>query len=267
MELSYAAYNPVEYEAIPGIPSSFMHAPYDDETRTAEFELETMGFDATAYNYEDGYCGYAAHTIGHKEITISNNNVGTGDNNNDINANGNAVLSSGEGASIYIPVVGSDTGKNIRNTIESGGSVSEIDETLSETESDDNSRTLIVVSIRGSVTPLDWAMDFASQIDWEIFNFEAGCQEIITSLNNYLYDNNDKIVGEPIILVTGHSLGAAIANLLAAELSATLGVEDVYAYTFGTPQVVTESLGQEAVPYGNIFNMFSCFSQLTLTVH
>ena len=72
-------------------------------------------------------CVVTTHTIGHREITINNNNTIIGDNNNDINANGNAVLSSGEGASIYIPVVGSDTGKNIRNTIESGGSVSEID--------------------------------------------------------------------------------------------------------------------------------------------
>ncbi len=140
--------------------------------------------DREVFNFEAG-CQEIIVTQG-TVLCVTKNNSAKGDNNNDINANGNAVLSSGEGASIYIPVVGSDTGKNIRNTIESGGSVSEIDETLSETESDDNSRPLIVVSIRGSVTPLDWAMDLVSQLDREVFNFEAGCQEIIVTQGTVL---------------------------------------------------------------------------------
>ena len=81
MKLSYASYNPVENELFPGIPSSFMHPPFDDKTKTAEAELENMGFDATSYNYEDGYSGYAAHTIGHRDIIVNENQIDGGNTN------------------------------------------------------------------------------------------------------------------------------------------------------------------------------------------
>lgn len=267
MALSYAAYNPVEYELFPGIPSSFMQEPYDDETRTAEFELESAGFDATAYNYDGEYMGYAAHTIGHREITISNNNTIIGGNNNDKsinhyavgnrNCNVDAVVSRSIGVDTNLSVSGSDIAESIRYFPAADGSTSEINESLSETESNDNIRTLIVVSVRGSVTPLDWAMDLVSQTDWENFNFEVGCQEVITSLNNYLSDNEDSIVGEPIILVTGHSLGAAVANLVANELNAGTSSADVYAYTFATPNTVNIASGDQPEAYTNVFNILN----------
>ena len=145
----------------------------------------------TAYNYDVGYSGYAAHTIGHREITINNNNTIIGGNNNDkrinryawVNRNGNvdAVVSRGIGVDTNLSVVGYDSRDILENTIQFGEIASEIDETISETSN--NSRTLIVISIRGSVTPFDWAM--ASQFDLEGANFEADCQEVILSLNNF----------------------------------------------------------------------------------
>lgn len=255
MALSYAAYNPVEYALIPIVPSSFMQEPYDDETRTAEFELESMGFDATAYNYDGGYSGYAAHTIGHREITINNNNIITGGNNNANNGNVAAVATSVSWGATHLSVSETDSREILRTNFQSGEIASEIDETISETTN--NSRTLVVISIRGSVTPLDWAMDLASQFDLEGENFEAGCQEIITSLNNYLSDNEDSIAGEPIILVTGHSLGAAVANLVANELNAGTSSADVYAYTFATPNTVNIASGDQPEAYTNVFNILN----------
>lgn len=160
-----------------------MQAPYDVKTRTAEFELESTGLSATPYNYDGEYKGYAAHTIGHRDIVIGNKQE-KGEDNNDSSINLTTVHSTSGMVDANISGAQTDSGKFLRNAIQSGEIVSEIDESASRTS--DNGRTLIVVSIRGSVTPLDWAMDFVSQIDWEIFNFEAGCQEIITSLNNYL---------------------------------------------------------------------------------
>ncbi len=126
-----------------------------------------------------------------------------------------------------------DSGKFLRNAIQSGEIVSEIDESASRTS--DNGRTLIVVSIRGSVTPLDWAMDLASQFDIEGKNFEAGCREIMESLEAYKISYKNEI-NNPIILVTGHSLGAAVANLVAVKLNEKVNQgdiqADVYAYTF-----------------------------------
>ncbi len=250
MALSYAAYNPIEYQALPLIPSGFMQEPYDDETKTAEAELESLGFDATSYNYDGGYLGYAAHTIGHRKITV--NNI-TGDDNNDINGT-NAFVD--DTNSLYfgnLSVLETDSGSSFGDFAEPVGMDSGIVETVSE--SDSNSRTLIVISVRGSVTPLDWVMDLANQINSEIINFETGCQEILASLDSYV-SSNEEIEDNPIILVTGHSLGAAIANLVAHELNNGISSPDVYAYTFASPNTVN-SANNNSIQYTNIFNILN----------
>ncbi len=251
MALSYAAYNPIEYQALPFIPSGFMQEPYNDETKTAEAELESLGFDATSYNYDGGYLGYAAHTIGHKKITINNNT--TGDDSNDINVT-NAFNDNTNSLSSYsIPVLETDNRSTLGFFADSVGMDPGIVETT--LESDSKSRTLIVISVRGSVTPLDWAMDLANQINYDNFNFETGCQEVIASLNSYL-SSNDEIEDNPIILVTGHSLGAAIANLVAHELNNGISSPDVYAYTFASPNTVN-SANNNPIEYTNIFNILN----------
>ena len=253
MALSYAAYNPIAYQALPFIPSGFMQDPYDNETKTAKADLESMGFDATSYNYDGGYLGYAAHTIGHRKITITNNDNLTGDYNYDINGANTFVDDTDNLSFRDISVLKADSGSSFGNFAEPVGMDSGIVETVSE--SDSNSRTLIVISVRGSVTPLDWAMDLANQINLEILNFETGCQEIIASLNGYL-SSNDDIEDNPIILVTGHSLGAAIANLVAHELNNGISSPDVYAYTFATPNTVN-SANNDPIQYTNIFNILN----------
>ena len=100
-------------------------------------------------------------------------------------------------------------------------------------------------------------MDLASQIDLESANFEAGCQEIMESLDAYKSSLDDEEINNPIILVTGHSLGAAIANLVADELNDGVSSADVYAYTFATPNTVNLASGKQAVPYTNVFNILN----------
>jgi hypothetical protein len=51
-------------------------------------------------------------------------------------------------------------------------------------------------------------------------------------LNKYLSDNK---ISNPVYLVTGHSRGAAVANLLAETLTSRNGDSNVFAYTFATP--------------------------------
>ena len=110
--------------------------------------------------------GYAAHTIGHKKITV---NI-TGDDNNDINGT-NAFDDDTNSLSFQnISVLESDSGIYYGDYTGSIDSVTE--ETISESES--TSRTLIVVSVRGSVTLLDWIMDFLTQFHVKVFDFETG---------------------------------------------------------------------------------------------
>ncbi len=245
MALSYAAYNPVNYELFPGIPSSFMQEPYDDETKTAEAELESLGFDATSYNYDGGYSGYAAHTIGHKNIIIDETDGGI---DNDISSNNNGSIGN---STVYSRVLSGDF-----SAIDTsfGESVATVLNSTS-TEADSNStRQLVVISVRGSVTPMDWVMDLANQINSECINFETGCQEILNSLDSYLAL---KGISDPIILVTGHSLGAAIANLVAAELNETEDASDIYSYTFATPNTINVTFSGEPTSYSNIFNFLN----------
>ena len=71
-----------------------------------------------------------------------------------------------------------------------------------------------------------------------LFNnrFAALADEVLTNVENYLSSTG---LQDPIILITGHSMRAAIANILAARLNETMDSGNIYAYTFATPRSVT----------------------------
>ncbi len=125
-----------------------------------------------------------------------------------------------------------------------------------------NKRPLMVVIVRGSVTMQDWFLNFRTQLDMCGKQFEDGSEMVLKSMftNNEICSNCGGInseecdacvernnMGTPIILVTGHSLGAAVANLTAKHLNScedsncewcggeSADINDVYAYTFATP--------------------------------
>lgn len=67
-------------------------------------------------------------------------------------------------------------------------SVSSLTSDSDATEAEDNNcRQLVVVSVRGSVTLLDWAMDLLTQFHVCLYDFDVGAQKVIDSL--YGYDN------------------------------------------------------------------------------
>ena len=133
----------------------------------------------------------------------------------------------------------------------------------------EGTKPLVVVIVRGSVTVKDWLMDFATQFtpqDSSCDTFVDGCDMVINSLygssteEGYL-DEKDLKDKEPLFLITGHSLGAAVANLVAAEMNSRNSmnnIENIYAYTFATPNVLNGASEENIkIEYANIFNILN----------
>ncbi len=93
--------------------------------------------------------------------------------------------------------------------------------------------------------------------------FADAREYVYAKLGNFIKNNSidkDKIK----LLISGHSRGAATANLLAAKLideatanssSCMVNKNDIYTYTFATPNTAKTSVGTNAQKYKTIFNI------------
>lgn len=259
MELSYAAYNYPNGEELPIIPGAFM----GDFTQTAGMLLEDNGFvNIAEYNYTSD--SRAAHTIGWRPINV------------DVSETSQIINDSGGMDNVYQYNI-DDKGSVLYNLLDSvcvcdydqgrnyfrDDTVVIEENTALNTSQDDEvgTKPLVVVDVRGSVTISDWINDVMTQFDSENNRFAAFADEIFTNVENYLSSTG---VQNPIILVTGHSMGAAIANILAARLNGIMDPGNVYAYTFATPRTVNEAVsGNQAVNYPNIFNILNSNDAVT----
>lgn len=145
-------------------------------------------------------------------------------------------------------------------------------------------RTLVVVDIRGSSTTNDWWTDIGTQLNPKWGSFGAGMEMVLKSLyhgtgdtenctkcngggcehcKGYIPYNN---ISNPIFLVTGHSLGAAVANLVAEHLNSckdtnhcpgSRAEKDIYAYTFATPKTENDITKYDNKKNQNIFNILN----------
>lgn len=259
MELSYAAYNYPNGEELPIAPDAFM----GDFTKTAGMLLEDNGFvNISEYNYTSD--SRAAHTIGWRPINVDVsetsqiiNDAGGMDNVYQYNIDD-------KGSVLYnlldsVCVCDYDQG---RNYFRDDTVVIEENTALNTSQDDEvGTKPLVVVDVRGSVTISDWINDVMTQFDSENNRFAAFADEIFTNVENYLSSTG---VQNPIILVTSHSMGAAIANILAARLNGIMDPGNVYAYTFATPRTVNEAVsGNQAVNYPNIFNILNSNDAVT----
>ena len=131
----------------------------------------------------------------------------------------------------------------------------------------ENGKPLVVVSIRGTTNDREWLTDFNVDNTNEVGQryhegFENAAQEVLSTLGAYcLIHGVDP--SEAAFLINGHSLGAAVANLVAAHLNeGYLGTGDisgnVWCYTFATPSVTRDDSEVAHGPgYSNIFSVIN----------
>ncbi len=91
--------------------------------------------------------------------------------------------------------------------------------------------------------------------------FADAREYVYARLKEFITDNNINKENMKLLL-SGHSRGAATANLLAAKLideskvsTATVHGDDIYTYTFATPNTALTSLGTQQSSYKKIFNI------------
>ena len=283
MELSYTAYNYPEGDWLFPIPGLFM----GDVDKPATTFLTEHGFENVRdYNYDHDES--VAHVVAHKSIEVSTletmqenteGELSNGLSSIDIRAVTDNYTSTVLSDNVY-PII--NYGSDITNNQPDQGLLSSVTLTaLSSEESvSSNTRPLVVVDIRGSVTLFDWFMNFLTQGHLKFYEFEDGADDVIETLCGYegctectVEDENCDCRGylnninNPIILVTGHSLGAAVANLVAAKLNEKVNQgdiqADVYAYTFATPTVNSSTTGNATIRYTNIFNILNTNDAVT----
>lgn len=242
MELSYAAYNYPEGGNLPMIPGNFM----GDVTEPVTEVFESFGFsNYEDYNYELN--NYGAHVIAHRNIELTQNTEGELNNVYGSDLFYSTDYSGIRDAGLYTN--GSDT----RSTGD------DLQVTTDETT---YTRPLVVIAVRGSVTDGDWINNIITQLYPLDNKFDEMADTVIENLEEYLSDNNI-ITNNPIILVTGHSLGAAVANIVSAKLNETKGEDNVYSYTFATPMVSSRITGESTTAYTNIFNILNTNDSVT----
>lgn len=115
-------------------------------------------------------------------------------------------------------------------------------------------RTLFLVAVRGTNAG-EWYsnFDFApSHSDGAVFaeNFLFAAQDVFLGIQEVL-----DAAENPLLLLCGHSRGAACANLLGLLLNAQYGPENCYVYTYATPATVRD--GAPEADCGNIFNLLN----------
>ena len=253
--------------------------------KSAQKEFDKYGIKSVAFNTEED--DTVCHIIGHKQIYANINNSTNGGNDNGTlgifegtaKCRSTGVIYGTNQSGLRTDVSMDSTGMScvgsseaFWNTLNSNGA-----------NNTDCMRTLVVVDIRGSSTNKDWITDFGTQLDPNWGSFGAGMEMVLKSLyhgtgdtenctkcngksdgceycKGYIPFNN---ISNPIFLVTGHSLGAAVANLVAEHLNSCKDTnhcpgsrteKDIYSYTFATPKTVKNKQGSDSQ---NIFNILN----------
>ena len=122
---------------------------------------------------------------------------------------------------------------------------------------------LIAVVIRGTYEGIEWVGDFDAGFmtinERNHKNFEVVKEGVYDTFNIYLLKYGKNYGDNVKVYVTGHSRGAAIAELLSVEIQKNklVSKNNIYTYNFATPN--TTKIESYANTYTNIFNIINGF--------
>ncbi len=127
----------------------------------------------------------------------------------------------------------------------------------STTEVINGTRTNVIAIIcRGSAPPIIISKEWQSDILQMETGFSNAAADVLNGLDDFINNAANGIdTSLPVkFLLTGHSRGGAVANLVGAELSDQVGKKNVYVYTFASPTTTSASNRHE---YTNIKNFIN----------
>lgn len=113
--------------------------------------------------------------------------------------------------------------------------------------------TIIAVWVKGTSADYEWISNWRLGKEDTHEGFVKAEEAMYKEIKEYLSSQHIPLSNEGGIKmwITGHSRGAAVANLFAKRMTDEIGLVNVYAYTFATPRV---SKGASRAGCENIFN-------------
>ena len=109
---------------------------------------------------------------------------------------------------------------------------------------------LYVLEVRGTPGSAEWYSNFTVGESGDHLGFSRAAEEVEKAILRQVQSSSRPVK----VWITGHSRGAAVANLVAPHVSNAIGSDNVYAYTFACPAGVYLGPGTKPKNYPNIKN-------------
>ncbi len=134
----------------------------------------------------------------------------------------------------------------------------------------DQDYTLVAINMRNAMYEKEWYNNFQLGTDGIHKGFKTDGDKIFDALESYLEANG--ITDNLKLWFAGYSKGSGIANYLGYKLddfnyisSINIPREDIFVYTFGTPNITTSGDYQKN-KFRNIFNVYSPYDLVSKVV-